>query len=118
MTTDRALVILLVEDDDSIRELTAMVLEDKGYEVHTAQNGDIASEWLGRNKADLLFTDVRMPGKVTGQLLALSHSDMPVLVTSGEAKEQHDWLLDGMEYLSKPYDRKSLLSAIERLATA
>jgi len=118
MSNDRPLVVLLVEDDNSIRELTAMVLEDAGYEVHTAANGDIATEWLKTGTADILFTDIRMPGTITGQLLATSHADMHVLVTSGEAREQHDWLLSGMEYLAKPYDRKTLLATLERLAVA
>lgn len=115
MTTDRQRVILLVEDDDSIRELTAMVLEDAGYVVHTAPNGDAADAWLKTGTADVLFTDVRMPGAITGQLLATSHADMQVLVTSGESKEQHEWLLDSMEYLAKPYDRKTLLATLQRL---
>jgi DNA-binding NtrC family response regulator len=115
MTSHSKLVVLLVEDDDAIRELTAMILEGD-YEVHTARNGDEAEKWLETGKANLLFTDVRMPGTVTGQELARRHSDMPILVTSGEAKEQHEWVQEPMGYLAKPYDRKSLLAAIERLA--
>lgn len=115
MTTDQKLVVLLVEDDDAIRELTAMILEGD-YEVHTARNGDEAEAWLQTGTANLLFTDVRMPGKVSGQELATRHSDMPILVTSGEAKEQHEWVREPMGYLAKPYDRKTLLAAVQSLA--
>lgn len=115
MSSDPKLVILLVEDDDAIRELTAMILEGD-YEVHTARNGDEAEAWLQTGKANLLFTDVRMPGTVSGQELATRHTDMPILVTSGEAKEQHAWVQDPMGYLAKPYDRKSLLAAVQKLA--
>ena len=116
MTTETPLFVLLVEDDPSIREISAMILEDAGMTVHTVSSGDEAEKWLETGKADVLFTDVRMPGKISGQDLATRHADMHVLVTSGEAKEQHDWLQASMAYLAKPYDRKALLHAIAALA--
>lgn len=115
MPASRPLVVLLVEDDDAIRELTAMLLEGEGHTVHTAPNGDQAEAWLAANEADLLFTDIRMPGTITGEDLAKRHADLPVLVTSGEAQEQHPWVEAPMRYLAKPYDRKSLLSAVNEL---
>ncbi|MGE7139289.1 response regulator [Luteibacter sp. NPDC031894] len=114
MATDRPLVVLLVEDDDAIRELTAMILEDAGHEVHAMPDGDAADRWLQAHRADVLFTDVRMPGTVSGRDLAERHADMHVLVTSGEMREQHAWLTDAMDYLPKPYDRKTLLAAVGR----
>lgn len=118
MTTEKPLFVLLVEDEPSIREISAMILEDAGMTVHTVSNGDDAETWLasGKTKADVLFTDVRMPGKISGKELATRHADMHVLVTSGEAKEQHDWLQASMGYLAKPYDRKSLLAAVRGVA--
>jgi DNA-binding NtrC family response regulator len=116
MATKRPLVVLLVEDDDAIREITSMILEGAGHEVHAMPNGDAAEKWLETGKADVLFTDVRMPGKVTGDVLALRHTNMHVLVTSGEAREQHHWLPKDMDYLPKPYDRRTLLAALERAA--
>lgn len=116
MATERPLVVLLVEDDDAIRELSAMILEDAGHEVHVMPDAESAERWLETQTADVLFTDVRMPGPVTGEQLALRHADMHVLVTSGEMREQHPWLTGGMDYLPKPYDRKSLLAAVQRAA--
>ena len=116
MVSERPLVVLLVEDDNAIRELSAMILEDAGHEVHAVQDGDAADEWLKQNKADLLFTDIRMPGRITGEELARRNAHMRVLVTSGEVKEQHPWVKDEMVYLPKPYDRKALLAAVELLA--
>ena len=116
MATERPLVVLLVEDDDSIRELSAMILEDAGHEVHAMSDADAAERWLETRTADVLFTDVRMPGRVSGEELALRHADMHVLVTSGEMREQHTWLPEGMNYLPKPYDRKSLLAAVGQAA--
>jgi DNA-binding NtrC family response regulator len=118
MTPEKPLFVLLVEDDAAIREISAMILEDAGMTVHTVSNGDEAEQWLetGKSKTDVLFTDVRMPGKISGKDLATRHSDMHVLVTSGEAKEQHGWLQEKMAYLAKPYDRKSLLAAVRGIA--
>lgn len=116
MTTETPLIVLLVEDDPSIREISAMILEEAGITVHTVSSGDEAEKWLETGKADVLFTDVRMPGKISGQDLATRHANMHVLVTSGEAKEQHDWLQASMAYLAKPYDRKSLLAAVTGVA--
>ena len=117
MTSPRHLVVLLVEDDNTIREITAMILEGEGHVVHTAASGEEAEHWLEKGHvADLLFTDINMPGKITGRDLALRHARMPVLVTSGETREQHAWVKAPMEYLAKPYDRKTLLAAVNRLA--
>lgn len=112
MTSETPISVLLVEDEPSIREISAMLLEDAGMTVHTAANGDTAEEWLKTGRADVLFTDINMPGTISGRVLAINHSDMRVVVTSGESKEQHDWLLENMSYLAKPYDRKSLLEAV------
>ncbi|MEX1829805.1 response regulator [Luteibacter sp. CQ10] len=114
MATQRT--ILIVEDDDAIRELTAMLLEGE-HAVHTARNGDEAAAWLDSNTPHVLFTDIRMPGKVTGQELAMRYwdSDVRVLVTSGERREDHPWLPAGMKYLAKPYDRRSLLATLREL---
>lgn len=112
MATERPLVVLLVEDDDAIREISAMILEDAGHEVHAMPDGESAERWLATRTADVLFTDVRMPGQISGEELALRHTDMNVLVTSGETRENHAWLPEGMNYLPKPYDRKSLLAAV------
>lgn len=116
MTSEQPLVVLLVEDDDAIRELSGMILEGDGHEVHYVANGDEAEAWLATGKADVLFTDVRMPGTISGQDLATRHADMRVLVTSGEAKEQHGWLQPDMAYLAKPYNRRQLLDALKAIA--
>jgi DNA-binding response OmpR family regulator len=116
MTEKKHLFVLLVEDEPSIREITAMILEDDNMTVHTASSGDEAETWLETGKVDVLFTDINMPGKITGKELATRHSDMPVLVTSGEAQEQHGWLQEGMAYLAKPYDRRTLLAAVRGVA--
>jgi DNA-binding NtrC family response regulator len=116
MTAEKPIVVLLVEDEPSILMITAMILEDAGMQVHTARDGDEAEAWLRTGKADVLFTDINMPGTVTGRDLVTRHHDMRVLVTSGDGRDRHDWLPETTAYLTKPYDRKTLLAAVRDIA--
>ncbi len=53
--------ILLIEDNDEIRENTAEILELAGYKVFTAENGKIGVELATENKPDLVICDIMMP---------------------------------------------------------
>ncbi len=81
--------ILLVEDDDAVRDVTAMMLEDLGYAVLEADNAAAALEFLGKClRIDLLMADFAMPG-MTGVELAkqvgVLRPDLPVLLVTGYA---------------------------------
>ena len=121
MSSDHVLTILLVEDDDGIRTIASVLLESEGHLVHAMANGELASEWLKKGQPDVLFTDINMPG-MSGTELArlarLAHPGLRVLMTSGEALPDPAWLAAGNHYLNKPYDRRSLLAAIEATARA
>lgn len=80
--------ILVVEDEDAVRETTVEYLQSLGYTVLEARNGDVAFEILKKNQnIDLLFTDVVMPGQLSGRDLVEEASklrpDLKVLFTSG-----------------------------------
>lgn len=62
--------ILVVEDDPLIRELVVEALREEGYEVIHAANGEEALAWCGRRVADVLVTDIRLPGRVDGWQIA------------------------------------------------
>ena len=65
---DRATeTVLLVEDEDVVRRLVTQVLEDEGFEILVANNGDEALEIAGRRHVDLLVTDVMMPGSAAAR---------------------------------------------------
>lgn len=121
MSSDHVLTILLVEDDDGIRTIASVLLESEGHLVHAMANGELASEWLKKGHPDVLFTDINMPG-MSGTELArlarLAHPGLRILMTSGEAIPDPAWLASGNHYLNKPYDRRSLLAAIEATARA
>ena len=112
--------VLVVEDDDSIRDITAEVLRDAGLQVLVAPNGPAALEILQQSvRVDVLFSDVVMPGGATGVDLARSaHKLRPglsILLTSGYGGPALSrYGADGeFEVLAKPYTRSVLL---ERLA--
>ncbi len=54
--------ILVVDDDDSLRRVTQVQLEEEGYTVMTAASGEEARAILTRNPQDLVITDLSMPG--------------------------------------------------------
>jgi two-component system, cell cycle sensor histidine kinase and response regulator CckA len=112
--------ILLVDDDDQIRELTSEVLEDSGYQVISASSGEQALE-IFRKKAkdiDLVLMDLNMPGmggsRCTRKMITLDPS-VRVLVASGYSAIVHgrDVLEFGAkDFISKPYQKRELLTKI------
>ncbi|MCX7560573.1 response regulator [Sulfitobacter sp. F26204] len=112
--------ILLVEDDDEVRETAVYLLENLGYNVRQAARADAALDMLRADPhIDLLFTDVVMPGELNGHALAKKmheiNPDVPVLFTSGYAQDAivHDGRLDeGVQLLSKPYTQIQLTKTI------
>ena len=107
--------ILLVEDDDLVRQYASGLLKSLGYRVHSVSDGARALEILrSQDPIDLLFTDVVMPG-ISGRKLAEEASklrpDLPVLYTSGYTENaivHHGRLDPGVHLLSKPYRREEL----------
>ena len=91
--------ILVVDDDDSIRELNARVLALSGYHVDAAADGEDAWQALNTDNYDLLITDHKMP-KMTGiellQRLHAARMGLPaIMVTSTFPEEElnrHPWL--------------------------
>jgi signal transduction histidine kinase/CheY-like chemotaxis protein len=86
--------ILLVEDDDFVRAHAERVLEALGYDVTAAPNGPAALELLrGDGAFDLLFTDIVMPGGMTGKILAeqavTMRPSLKVLYASGYTQKRH-----------------------------
>lgn len=112
--------ILLVEDDDEVREVAFNMLSELGYSVLQASGVEQALDLLsGDQHIDLLFTDVVMPGKATGQDLAermrAIRPDVPVLFTSGFVQDSivHDGRLDeGVQLIEKPYTQPQLAQKI------
>ena len=108
--------ILVVEDDPFVRGYAVGTLESLGYQVTTAVNGQEALDKLARDtKFDVLFSDVVMPGGISGRDLAeRAHKmqpDMKVLLTSGYALDvlaARGPLNEKLMILNKPYRKAEL----------
>jgi CheY-like chemotaxis protein len=119
----RALQILLVEDEESLRVTLAANLELEGHGVVEAADGRSALGLLESVQVDLVLSDVRMPGMGGVELLRrvrASHPNVPVLLmTAFTADEQLDAALLGGVFtvLKKPFDVASVVRVMTRAAT-
>ncbi len=112
--------ILAVEDDAGVRSLVISQLADLGYRVIEAANGPQALAILESDrKIDLLFTDVVMPGGMTGRALAeralALRPSLKLLFTSGYTENtiaHHGRLEAGVHFLAKPYKLADLARKI------
>jgi CheY-like chemotaxis protein len=111
--------VLIVEDEALLLEVAAMEFEDAGYEVLTARDGAAAMQLLdGASDVDLLFTDIRMPGKMDGWELARQarsrRSSLPVIYATGYSSEAPD-TAPGCVLFLKPYSMTEVLAAARSL---
>ena len=108
--------LLVVEDEPLVRELIVLELEDAGYDVVEAEDGPTALKLL-REHADiaLLFTDIRLPGGLTGWDIAEKaraiRPDLPVIYTTGYSSDELR-LVAGAHFLKKPYRPHMVIDAI------
>jgi PAS domain S-box-containing protein len=121
--TGGAETILLVEDDDAVRETSAELLRDLGYRVLLARDGQSGLAVVESGvEIDLVFTDVVMPGPVKSTELAervkATRPRTAVLFNSGYTENSivHDGRLDaGISLLSKPYSREQLARKVRQV---
>jgi PAS domain S-box-containing protein len=115
--------ILVVEDEASLREMAAKILKRLGYEVVTATDGVEALKlWpQHRGKIDLLFTDMTMPGGMTGRELAerllLDKPAMRVIYSTGYTVDFSNpdvKFEEGVNLLLKPYDATALTRVVKK----
>ena len=115
--------ILVVEDNDLVRQYALSQLRDAGYQVLAAADGNQALNWLASvQQIDLLFTDVLMPGGLTGYELAQKakqlRNNLPVLFTSGYTEKvltEEQRQNGSIAILNKPYHRAALLNRVAQM---
>ena len=114
-------VILLAEDDEKIRKIVSRKLQNKGYEVIVASDGQEALEKANNYKGtiDLLFTDVIMPlmgGKELGDKIIKIYPDIAILFASGYLDDSiHKDILAKGHFINKPYSFKEIINRIHHL---
>jgi len=117
--------LLLIEDDATMRELTATALEFEGYTVHRAADGRAGLNLARQHRPHLILCDIMMPGMDGYEVLAALRSDPALfqipfifLTARGEKNDLRQGMVSGADdYLSKPIAISDLLGAIcSRLA--
>ncbi len=115
--------ILLVDDERDLVFYTKLFLEDQGYEVITAYDGQEALEVLDEQRPDLIVLDVAMPRMSGWDVLRTMQddpekADIPVLMLtarSEDADKARGWELGITWYQTKPFELDELAMVIERL---
>jgi CheY-like chemotaxis protein len=116
-------IVLLVEDDDEVRQATGELLRELGYGVVAVADGHAALKILEeRSDIRLLFTDVGLPGGLNGRQLAdavhVRRPDLAVLFTTGYARNaivHHGRLDPGIDLLVKPFTYAALASKLRQI---
>jgi len=115
--------ILLVEDEPGVRKLTRAVLERAGYHVLDAHDGVEAQQLWSEHKSEiaLLFTDLVMPGGVSGHQLAMGlktdNAGLRVIFTSGYSTDvsgRKMTLVEGLNFIQKPSSPRHILETVRR----
>ncbi len=115
--------ILLAEDDPSNRLLATKILQQNGYRVISADNGQEALDILLRERVECVLMDLQMPvmdgitvtGRIRNGLVAGLDPDLPVIGLTAHAMQEHreKALASGMNlFLTKPFRREELLKAL------
>src|SRR5512142_285237 len=115
--------ILVVDDEDMIRDLCYHILSSEGYQVATAPTGSAALEELGRNDMDLLITDIKMP-EIDGlelfeRVKQLNQDIVTIFITGhGTLDTAIESLMRGVDgFVLKPFTQEELLAAVDRAIT-
>ena len=111
--------ILLLEDDDMLRETLEEMLEDEGYEVDVASTSDEVLDLTFENRYDLYVFDIGVPGMDGTELLKAlreGEDDTPAIFVS--ARVDMEWISKGFksgafDYIKKPFYPQELLLRIE-----
>lgn len=116
-------VVLIVDDDASIREYVGDLLEMEGLEVRLAVDGADALDSIRRERPDCVLLDVMMPGMSGHEVLTeIRRIDggplLPVVMLTAAAEEAQSWRAwsAGVDYfLAKPFDADELLRILNHL---
>ncbi len=112
--------ILVVDDDDKIKELIKQFLNEKGFIVSTASNAEQAKEKIETFNFNLMVLDVMMPGQsgyeLTKEIKESRNIPIILLTAKGEVESRiHGLELGADDYLGKPFEPKELLLRINNV---
>jgi CheY-like chemotaxis protein len=116
-------VILIVDDEEPIREVMLGILEDAGYTIRAARDGKEASQFISQGSFDLIVTDLVMPEKEGLELIKEVRRDHPairIVAISGAVGNVKETFLSmarafGADFiLAKPFSLEDLLHTVEQ----
>lgn len=113
--------ILIVEDEVINQKVIASILKSDGYDVEIAPDGIIALMQIGKEKFDLILSDIAMPNFDGYQMLEFikeNNINIPVIFLSGHTSpedEAHGLRLGAIDYIKKPIDRNLLLARLAKM---
>lgn len=120
--------ILVVDDEEQIRSMLTQMLENEGFAVDTAENGEVGMDLITRHDYDLVITDMIMPVKDGLKLIMemlREYPDLPVLAISGGGAIKAEryltmagYLDDDILTLEKPFKRETLLALVNEQLSA
>jgi len=114
-------IALIVEDDHDLQQLTAMLLQESGFETVECESAEAALAVMllgGQNDVTMVFADIRLSGAMDGVDLAhelkMRWPHLHIILTSGNAGARRGHLPPGVEYMAKPWRPLNVLTAAER----
>jgi CheY-like chemotaxis protein len=113
-------VVLVAEDDASVRMTIEFVLQDEGFQVVLASDGEEALRLAQRLEPDAILLDQMMPKLDGHQVFSAlredaSTKDIPVFVLTGMSRSQGDWV--GAHFIGKPFSPDDLVDLIRSAIT-
>jgi len=119
--------VLIVEDDNSLRNLISVILEEENYHVIVAEDGKIALDKLSASPVDLIISDIYMPnmtGIELGSYCKQHHPEIPfILMTGGnrgsQGETEEEFFRSSMDItnarivLKKPFDIVVIIKTVE-----
>jgi two-component system NtrC family sensor kinase len=119
-TAPKGAVVLVVEDEDALRDLVVESLAELGYIIRTAATAqDALVQLRGSDRVDILFSDVVMPGGMTGLQLSVAATrlrpGLKVLLTSGYSADAGMQDTPEIPLLTKPYNRETLARSLRQV---
>ncbi|MDR2439174.1 MAG: response regulator transcription factor [Planctomycetaceae bacterium] len=115
--------ILVIEDEKDILSMVRLRLESRGFEVFTAESGELALRWMTEHKPDLILLDLMLPGISGLEVLKQIRNNqniakIPILIVSALGEESD--VVVGLErgaddYLSKPFSMSILMARVNAL---
>jgi DNA-binding NtrC family response regulator len=111
--------ILVVDDEEPLRHMLALILDREGFEVTLASSGEEALAQLAVSKPDVMLSDVRMPGMGGLELVTQASSDSELTIVVMSAFGSVDLAIEAMkrgayDYISKPFKQDEVILALRK----